>query len=63
VPDVAHLGDAFANTDRAVAGGLVQSENAMQAAVLQGQDAKQSLTNAENIANKQITDDKTKLGG
>jgi hypothetical protein len=35
----------------------------MQAAALQGQDAKQSLTNAENIANKQIAYDKTKLGG
>jgi sn-glycerol 3-phosphate transport system substrate-binding protein len=38
-------------------------ENALQAAVLQGQDAKQSLTNAEDTANKQITDYNTKLGG
>jgi sn-glycerol 3-phosphate transport system substrate-binding protein len=39
------------------------TENAMQAAVLQGQDAKQSLINAENTANKQIADYNAKLGG
>jgi sn-glycerol 3-phosphate transport system substrate-binding protein len=38
-------------------------ENAMQAAVLQGQDAHTALTNAQNTANKQIADYNTKLGG
>ncbi|HWC82258.1 MAG TPA: ABC transporter substrate-binding protein [Pseudonocardiaceae bacterium] len=38
-------------------------ENAMQAAVLSGQDPKTALTNAQNSANKQIADYNTKLGG
>jgi sn-glycerol 3-phosphate transport system substrate-binding protein len=38
-------------------------ENALQAAVLQGQDAKQALTTADNTANKQIADYNSKLGG
>ena len=38
-------------------------ENAMQAAVLQNQDAKTALTNAENTADKQIADYNSKLGG
>ncbi|WP_020658617.1 ABC transporter substrate-binding protein [Amycolatopsis benzoatilytica] len=38
-------------------------EQALQAAVLQGQDAKAALTDAENKANKQISDYNAKLGG
>ncbi|GLY66444.1 ABC transporter substrate-binding protein [Amycolatopsis taiwanensis] len=38
-------------------------ENALQAAVLQGQDAKQALTTATDTANKQIADYNSKLGG
>jgi sn-glycerol 3-phosphate transport system substrate-binding protein len=38
-------------------------ENALQAAVLQGTDAKQALTAAEDTANKQIAAYNTKLGG
>jgi sn-glycerol 3-phosphate transport system substrate-binding protein len=38
-------------------------ENAMQAAVLQGQDPKTALTNAQNQAEKQISDYNSKLGG
>lgn len=38
-------------------------EQALQAAVLQGQDAKQALTDAENKAAKQIADYNAKLGG
>ncbi|HEY2700876.1 MAG TPA: ABC transporter substrate-binding protein [Pseudonocardiaceae bacterium] len=37
-------------------------ENAMQAAVLQGQDAKTALTTAQTNANKQIADYNSKLG-
>jgi sn-glycerol 3-phosphate transport system substrate-binding protein len=38
-------------------------EGALQAAVSQGQDAKQALTAAENTANQQIADYNAKLGG
>ncbi|WAL63218.1 ABC transporter substrate-binding protein [Amycolatopsis cynarae] len=38
-------------------------ENALQAAVLQGQDAKQALGTATDTANKQIADYNSKLGG
>jgi sn-glycerol 3-phosphate transport system substrate-binding protein len=38
-------------------------ENALQAAVLQGQDAKAALTDAENAADKQIADYNSKVGG
>lgn len=38
-------------------------ENALQAAVLQGQDAKQSLATATDTATKQIADYNSKLGG
>ncbi|HEY4455355.1 MAG TPA: hypothetical protein VGN81_13655 [Pseudonocardiaceae bacterium] len=37
-------------------------ENAMQAAVLEGQDAKTALTTAQTNANKQIADHNAKLG-
>ncbi|HJP74805.1 MAG TPA: ABC transporter substrate-binding protein [Pseudonocardiaceae bacterium] len=38
-------------------------ENALQAAVLQNQDPKTALTNAQNTADQQISDYNTKLGG
>lgn len=38
-------------------------ENGMQAAMLQGVDAKTALTSAQNTANKQISDYNAKLGG
>ena len=38
-------------------------ENALQASVLQGTDAEKALTDAQNAANKQITDYNEKLGG
>lgn len=38
-------------------------ENAMESAILQGTDAKQALTTAQDTANKQIADYNTKLGG
>ena len=38
-------------------------ENAMQAAILQGQDARGALTAAQNQADQQIGDYATSLGG
>ncbi len=38
------------------------SETALQAAILQGQDVKKALTDAQNTANKQISDYDAKLG-